>query len=486
MTLRGTFARACALALILGCGGGGGGGDDHVDGTGTIGPDGGTVSLSSGPTVQVPAGALSVKTPITISASTVTAPSGAVTAVYQFGPEGTSFAVPVRVSFPVPAGTKASDVTVYWTRKGSTTDWELLQTTLSGTTASAETTHFSAGFVGATGSSYAGPITIARTYRVTPPSSAAFIQTDEVSRHVPPNATRTVVSAGAPTFLTRSFTFDAGAVLLDGIGTYQADGTPAGTTTYVPPQLVIPASTTAGATASSTSTATTKAGETTTFTVTRSMTVNGVEAVTVPAGTFSALKITTALAQSNLPASHVVNWWAPGIGSVKSVGYADANPSATTVTELLRSTPMVCSGETCACNALVDSAAEVQSVYVAASLPAPAGGSIQDGTYHLTAERLYTGVGGASGPTGQSTSVVLAFQSGRLQIVSRGSGAGAVEERTTLGYEVSGAELILTPLCGMGPGDPERVGFTAAGTELRLLDPGTPPEPGKEAVLTRQ
>src|SRR5512145_2997381 len=105
-----------------------------------------------------------------------------------------------------------------------------------------------------TGQDYAGPVTIARTYRVTSPGADPFIQTDEVSRYVPPSATRTVISGNAPSYLTRSFTFDAGAVLLNGTATYQPDDTPLGTTTYAPPQMVIPASTRPGATASSTST----------------------------------------------------------------------------------------------------------------------------------------------------------------------------------------------------------------------------------------
>lgn len=337
-----------------------------------------------------------------------------------------------------------------------------------------------------TGASYAGPVTIARTYRVTPTGSDPFIQTDEVSRYVQPNATRTVFSGSSDNYLTRSFTFDGGAVLLNGTATYQADGTPTGAITFAPPQVVIPASTKPGATASSTSTATATVGATTsTFTVTRSMTVNGVETITVPAGTYSALKITTAIVQSNVPSSHVENWWAQGVGSVKAVSYSDANPAATTVTELLRSSPMVCSGDTCACNALVDSAAEVQSAFVAAPLPAPAGGAILDGTYHLTGESVFTGPGGASGPIGQTVATVFALQGGTAQLVSRRTGADAGEERATLAYQVSGSELILTPLCGMGPGDGERIGFTAAGAELRLIEPG-PPELGKEAVLTRQ
>jgi hypothetical protein len=153
--LRRVAALACALSLVTACGGSGGdagdggGGTGGTNGSGTIGASGGTVSLPSGPSVVVPSGALPGNTPITVAASTAAAPAGAVSSLYQFGPEGTTFSTPVTVSFPVPAGTKASDVSIYWTKKGSTTEWDVLPATVSGTTATASVTHFSAGFVGA-------------------------------------------------------------------------------------------------------------------------------------------------------------------------------------------------------------------------------------------------------------------------------------------------------------------------------------------------
>jgi hypothetical protein len=126
-------------AALLGCPG-------PKSGTATIGPAGGTVRLSSGPSLEIPKGALAANTTITITAADVTAPNGAISKVFQFGPEGTSFALPVTVSFPLPAGT--NDGLIYWTQAGSTTDFGILPTTISAGRASGRILHLSLGFFG--------------------------------------------------------------------------------------------------------------------------------------------------------------------------------------------------------------------------------------------------------------------------------------------------------------------------------------------------
>jgi hypothetical protein len=61
-------------------------------------------------------------------------------------------------------------------------------------------------------------------------------------------------------------------------------------------------------------------------TSTRAVTVNGVEPVTVPAGTFTALKLTAYLAESD---GYNVTWWVRGLGRVKIVNYSGSNPAST-------------------------------------------------------------------------------------------------------------------------------------------------------------
>jgi hypothetical protein len=140
------YAAAAVIASSLACGGGGGSGVD-ANTSKVIGAAGGTVSLSSGPSLTIPAGALSTDTTITIAKSSSNAPDGALGSLYQFGPEGTVFTQPVTVALPVPAGTSAASI--YWTKAGSSTEYESLPAAITGTSASALVSHFSAGFVGA-------------------------------------------------------------------------------------------------------------------------------------------------------------------------------------------------------------------------------------------------------------------------------------------------------------------------------------------------
>jgi len=96
-----------ALGLSLACGGGGGGpvGPGGDDGSGTLGPAGGTVRLQTQAGVTVPAGALS--TDVTITVTPVSMPAalqagGAIAQAYRFAPEGQQFQLPVEVFVFVP------------------------------------------------------------------------------------------------------------------------------------------------------------------------------------------------------------------------------------------------------------------------------------------------------------------------------------------------------------------------------------------------
>jgi hypothetical protein len=65
----------------------------------TVGPAGGTVSCAAGrPELVIPAGVLAAPTDITIQPITNTMPNG-IGQAYRLGPEGLTFAVPVKISF---------------------------------------------------------------------------------------------------------------------------------------------------------------------------------------------------------------------------------------------------------------------------------------------------------------------------------------------------------------------------------------------------
>src|SRR5262245_35696453 len=79
----------------------------HPVGTGatvtkSAGPEGGTVALDDGTTLEVPAGALDSSQSITITSSMDAPPSGVtnLSPIYKFGPEGLTFKIPVTVHLP--------------------------------------------------------------------------------------------------------------------------------------------------------------------------------------------------------------------------------------------------------------------------------------------------------------------------------------------------------------------------------------------------
>jgi hypothetical protein len=109
--------------LLGGCGGSSN--DPCSQGSCLIGPNGGTVSLPGGPTLEVSPDALANETTITIQEETTPAPSGALTKVYRFGPEGTTFLKVARVSFFLELDKAPS---ICWARDGITTEFEQLPT----------------------------------------------------------------------------------------------------------------------------------------------------------------------------------------------------------------------------------------------------------------------------------------------------------------------------------------------------------------------
>jgi hypothetical protein len=132
------------LVLLVSCGGSG------LSLSQQVGASGGTVA-SDGTGVTIPPGALRSNANVTVTSDGDAVTAGGTTAVGTpaiFGPEGTKFAVPVKISFKVdasrlPAGKTLADVIVY-TAPAGTTDYRALPTTvLDATHVEATTTHFS-------------------------------------------------------------------------------------------------------------------------------------------------------------------------------------------------------------------------------------------------------------------------------------------------------------------------------------------------------
>jgi hypothetical protein len=137
----------CGLFVAGACSGGGKPGKTQN----TIGPAGGSLSLPGGTKVEIPAGALSSATPITIAvASNVAAPASAtvVGTAYLFGPEGTAFAASATVTLPfmatrLPAGKSAADIVILTAPAGSSSYVALPTTLADASHVQTTTTHFS-------------------------------------------------------------------------------------------------------------------------------------------------------------------------------------------------------------------------------------------------------------------------------------------------------------------------------------------------------
>jgi hypothetical protein len=112
----------------------------------TIGAGGGVLDVN-GVKLTVPAGAVSTNVEFTVTTSSETAPDGYVadSAIYVFGPEGLTFAVPLTIEIPFTGDGK--DAHVLWsTRDGK--GFEIVESTIGAGKATAQVSHFSRGFVG--------------------------------------------------------------------------------------------------------------------------------------------------------------------------------------------------------------------------------------------------------------------------------------------------------------------------------------------------
>lgn len=123
--------------------------------TQNLGPAGGMLQLASAQLI-VPAGALAQATDITITELVQAATPGfeRYSPVYEFQPNGQSFAQPLTVRLPFTGN--ASNATLFWSRAAPATGYERLPTRTENGVAIAQVTHFSHGFV-ANGVEYQDP-----------------------------------------------------------------------------------------------------------------------------------------------------------------------------------------------------------------------------------------------------------------------------------------------------------------------------------------
>jgi hypothetical protein len=130
----------------------------------------------------------------------------------------------------------------------------------------------------------------------------------------------------------------------------------------------------------------------------------------------------------------------------------------------------VCNNNSGNCNTLVNNAPVVQEIQVGQVAPTPAGGTVQDGLYYLTARTVYTGLGGPAGPTGQTDQTTV-------QVNGAASGTATVQiaevkngtsQPQNLSIQISGNQFNVTHLCPSAAN--ETSGFTASGSQFIVFD----------------
>lgn len=139
-------ATGLAALAALGCGGAATPATKQTATSAVTPESGGTVTLADeSAKLDVPAGAVSATTTITVTTTDATPPAGitADSAILQFDPDGTVFARPVTVTFTFK---NATSPVVFWSNASG--GYDVIEGTVTGSTIAAPVMHFSKGFVG--------------------------------------------------------------------------------------------------------------------------------------------------------------------------------------------------------------------------------------------------------------------------------------------------------------------------------------------------
>jgi hypothetical protein len=137
------------------------------------------------------------------------------------------------------------------------------------------------------------------------------------------------------------------------------------------------------------------------------------------------------------------------------------------------------------CNTVTNSGNVIAQVQVASAAPTPAGGTVVEGTYHLTDWTTYTGTGGATGPTGQNDKETLVFSGGTVQIVQ--VEGDCPERRQNLSVVFSEAMVTATNTCPTCTGNNcgGNAGYTATTTTFVLFEEHGGGEPPSVKTFTK-
>jgi hypothetical protein len=113
--------------------------------------------------------------------------------------------------------------------------------------------------------------------------------------------------------------------------------------------------------------------------------------------------------------------------------------------------------------------ANIAETAIAAAPPAPGGGKIADGTYHLTLWESYTGPGGVAGATGEVRRATLVVTGTTLQLAVTDAETATDKPIVAEQVQTSGSMLTSEEICPLASRQQTR-GYTASPTELELLE----------------
>lgn len=148
-------------------------------------------------------------------------------------------------------------------------------------------------------------------------------------------------------------------------------------------------------------------------------------------------------------------------------GGADASVDAGSQPTDAGNDPMTCSG-------FVTDAGEVAQQFVATATPVGTGGPLGDGTYDLTAWAVYTGPGGATGPTGTLAAATQILESGFYrynQRLRQADGGVEFDSNGTL-TTYDGGVLVGSQNCPAG--SQPFISYTSDGTTLTIYSVSPP------------
>ena len=125
------------------------------------------------------------------------------------------------------------------------------------------------------------------------------------------------------------------------------------------------------------------------------------------------------------------------------------------------------------CNSVANAAPSIPITNVASDAPAPTGGTIPDGTYFVTASQIYTGAGGAAGPTGVTYRATNRVTGTHYDAVTSAS-SQPVDAHASGTFATNGTNTVIQQSCPI----PQTVPFTSFSSDgvgtFTIYSSGTP------------